>query len=157
MSRVSFAERGGWWVVAQVLLLAIAAILQPWTARAGGGFGHPLQWLGIVLVVVGSLAVLAGFVGLGRSLTPFPRPRERAQLATHGVYRFVRHLVYAGVLLAVFGWALAWLSVAGTAFFVLLAIFFDRKARREERWLRERFPEYAAYARRVRRFIPGIY
>ena len=37
------------------------------------------------------------------------------------------------------------------------AVFFDRKARREERWLRSRFPKYAAYERRVRRFIPGIY
>jgi len=38
-----------------------------------------------------------------------------------------------------------------------LAIFFDAKARREERWLRRRFPEYTRYEQRVRRFIPGIY
>jgi protein-S-isoprenylcysteine O-methyltransferase Ste14 len=31
------------------------------------------------------------------------------------------------------------------------------KAGREERWLREQFPEYADYARRVARFVPGLW
>jgi protein-S-isoprenylcysteine O-methyltransferase Ste14 len=38
-----------------------------------------------------------------------------------------------------------------------LAFFFDAKARHEERWLLRQFPEYDSYARRVRRFIPGLY
>ena len=153
----SFSERGGWWVVAQVPLLALAVVLPPWTARADGGFGHPLQWLGLALAAGGMLLVLAGFVALGRALTPFPHPREGAQLVRRGVYGLVRHPVYAGLLVGAFGWALAWLSVAGVVFSALLAAFFDRKAQREERWLRSRFPEYAAYERQVRRFIPGIY
>jgi protein-S-isoprenylcysteine O-methyltransferase Ste14 len=36
-------------------------------------------------------------------------------------------------------------------------IFFDAKARREERALAKRFPAYPRYAQRVRRFIPFIY
>ncbi|MGH8681891.1 MAG: methyltransferase family protein, partial [Burkholderiales bacterium] len=87
----------------------------------------------------------------------FPHPREGVQLVRRGVYGLVRHPVYAGLLVGALGWALAWLSVAGVIFSALLAAFFDRKARREERWLRSRFPEYAAYQRQVRRFIPGIY
>jgi protein-S-isoprenylcysteine O-methyltransferase Ste14 len=35
--------------------------------------------------------------------------------------------------------------------------FFDAKARHEERWLRQKFPAYAAYAQQVRRFIPWLY
>jgi protein-S-isoprenylcysteine O-methyltransferase Ste14 len=153
----SFSERGGWWVVAQVPLLALAVVLPPWTARADGGFGQPLQWLGLALAAGGIILVLAGLVALGRALTPFPHPREGAQLVTRGVYRLVRHPIYIGLLVGAFGWALAWLSVAGVAYTALLAVFFDRKARREERWMRSRFPGYADYERRVRRFIPGIY
>jgi protein-S-isoprenylcysteine O-methyltransferase Ste14 len=103
------------------------------------------------------LVVFAGLAALGRSLTPFPYPRERARMVARGVFRCVRHPIYAGILLASLGWALAWLSLAGVACSALLAVFFDRKARREEQWLRERFPEYAAYERRVRRFLPGVY
>ena len=40
----------------------------------------------------------------------------------------------------------------------LLALLFDLKARREEAWLMERFPKYAAYrARTPRRFVPWLY
>jgi protein-S-isoprenylcysteine O-methyltransferase Ste14 len=155
VSGASFAARGGWWVVAQVPLLAVAVVLPPWTAR--GGFGHPLQWLGFALTAGGLALALAALPALGRALTPFPRPREGAQLRTHGIYRWVRHPIYVGLIVAAFGWALGWLSVWGCAFVALVAVFFDRKARREERWLRERFPEYADYARRVRRFVPGVY
>jgi len=35
--------------------------------------------------------------------------------------------------------------------------FFDLKSRREERWLEERYPGYAAYRARTRRLIPGLY
>ena len=109
-----FAARGGWWVVAQVPLLAVAVVLPLWTAR--GGFGHPLQWLGFALTAGGLLLALAALPALGRALTPFTRPRENAQLRTHGIYRWVRHPIYVGLIVAALGWALAWLSVSGCAF-----------------------------------------
>ena len=40
---------------------------------------------------------------------------------------------------------------------VLKQVLLDLKARREEAWLSERFEGYAAYMRRTRRFIPGLY
>ena len=55
------------------------------------------------------------------------------------------------------GWSLAEapLGLAPTA---LLATLFDLKARREEAWLIERFPTYAAYrAGTPRRFVPWLY
>jgi protein-S-isoprenylcysteine O-methyltransferase Ste14 len=48
------------------------------------------------------------------------------------------------------GW-LTLLYVA--ALFALL----DIKSRHEERWLAQKFPEYAAYQRRVRKLIPFLY
>jgi protein-S-isoprenylcysteine O-methyltransferase Ste14 len=46
---------------------------------------------------------------------------------------------------------LVWLYV------VIIAIFFDIKSRKEERWLVERFPAYADYQGRVRKLIPWVY
>jgi len=40
---------------------------------------------------------------------------------------------------------------------VVLMVFFDLKARREERWLREEVPGYADYQKRVHRLIPFLY
>jgi protein-S-isoprenylcysteine O-methyltransferase Ste14 len=38
-----------------------------------------------------------------------------------------------------------------------MALLLDAKARREEVWLLETYPAYAAYRRRVRRFFPYLY
>ena len=55
------------------------------------------------------------------------------------------------------GWALVWRSWPALVAALALGPLFDAKARAEERWLRQRFPEYAGYKRRVRRFVPWIY
>ena len=48
------------------------------------------------------------------------------------------------------------LSLPGLLFSVVVLLFFDRKSAFEERLLRARFPEYADYARRVRKLLPWI-
>ena len=55
------------------------------------------------------------------------------------------------------GWALAWQSIAGTILTVALLVFFDMKARREEKWLEAAYPGYAEYRRRTRKLIPLLY
>jgi protein-S-isoprenylcysteine O-methyltransferase Ste14 len=50
-----------------------------------------------------------------------------------------------------------WGSAIALIVCLVEAFFFDAKARREERWLAEKFPEYAGYCRRVRRLIPWVY
>jgi protein-S-isoprenylcysteine O-methyltransferase Ste14 len=69
----------------------------------------------------------------------------------------MRHPLYMAVICAALGWSLIWQSWPALATSLALAAFFDTKARHEERWLRQQFPDYADYERRVRRFIPWIY
>ena len=151
----SFVRRGGWWVVGQFLLLFAIAIL--------GITSHaPSKSL---LIFIGSLAFLAasaicgiaGLMGLGRNLTPFPKPSSGTQLVQHGIYSLIRHPLYTSVSCAAVGWSLVWQSWPALAVSLGLGLFFDAKARHEERWLRQQFPEYADYERRVRRFIPWLY
>ena len=116
-----------------------------------------LTVVGILLLVAGAVVSATGALTLGRSFTHLPRPRASGRLHQRGIYRLVRHPVYGGVLLLALGWSLveAPLALLPTA---LLALVFDLKSRREEIWLRERYPEYAAYAERTRsRFIPLVY
>ena len=105
---------------------------------------------------MGILLFLAGAIGLGRSLTPFPRPRDDASLREGGAYAIVRHPMYGGVILAVAGWSLA-ATPLGLVATALGALFLELKTRREEAWLVEQYAGYAAYRRRVRwKFVPGI-
>lgn len=156
MKKLTFAARGGWWVVAQALILLGALIVPLWEARLVFPH-HPAHRLGWLTVSVGFLIVAAGLQLLEPWLTPFPYPRRDARLVTGGIYGYLRHPIYAGLTVASIGWALVWLSFTGVLYTLAVGLFFDLKAEREENWLRERFKEYGAYAKRVRRFIPGIY
>ncbi len=149
-----FFQRGGAWVAAQGVLLTAVALLA--VCFRGGGF--PSEVLaGVALMLVGASVALAGAMALGRNLTPFPKPSDSAQLVRHGIYAVVRHPLYTSVITVAIGWALVWQSWPALLVAAMLIPFFHAKALHEERWLRERFPGYADYERRVRRFIPWVY
>jgi protein-S-isoprenylcysteine O-methyltransferase Ste14 len=152
-----FAARGGWWVLAQLPVM-LGALVAPLVWGAGSFDGaNAIQLAGAALTALGILLAIAGLASLGSALTPFPRPLAKARLRQSGVYAWVRHPIYGGVILASLGWSMAWLSLPGILFCVVVVIFFDRKSAFEERLLRARFPEYAGYARRVRKLLPWIY
>jgi len=69
----------------------------------------------------------------------------------------VRHPIYLGVILVSFGWA----GIEQTIYTLVLAfivlIFFDLKSRQEERWLTQKFSEYAEYKMTTKKLIPFVY
>jgi protein-S-isoprenylcysteine O-methyltransferase Ste14 len=153
----SFWKRGGAWVVAQSIVFVLVGL----TAFAGGpwpaGPRLPFRLLGDAFALAGLGLGGWSFAVLGRSLTPLPRPRADGRLVERGAYRRVRHPIYSAVLLLAVGASLVRSPLALVPT-IALALLFDRKARREETWLEERFSGYPTYRRRTRwRFVPGIY
>lgn len=149
-----FLARGGAWVVVQSLLLTAVIVLGvvfsgDWTRLA-------VIAPGVALFGLGGYFGIAGVLVLGRNRTPYPQPSEGSELVQRGIYARVRHPLYTSVMLASLGWALIWQSMAAFAVALALIPFFHAKARREERWLREQFPAYADYMRRVPRFVPRL-
>lgn len=138
----------------QGLLLACVA----WLALRYPGTG-PVVWrcAGALALVTAAAVAIAGTMALGRNLTPFPEPAAHAQLVRHGIYAWIRHPLYSSVILAGFGWALVWMSWPSGLAAAALIPFFHAKSRREERLLRQKFPEYRDYESGTHRFLPGIY
>jgi len=112
---------------------------------------------GAVLLVASAVVGIAGVVHLGRNRTPFPSPRAGSILIQHGIYAWCRHPLYTSVLLAGVAWTLLWQSSWTLAVAVVQFPFFLAKSRVEEHRLRQVFPEYETYARRVKRFLPGVF
>lgn len=155
-TRAGFAERGGWWVISQALLMISVAVLGPvYPAEEAPGWR---RWSGAgALGGLGAALGIAGGLRLGRSRTAFPRPLEACRLVTTGIYGWVRHPLYASLIFLGFAWSVGWGSLWAAVAALAQVVFFFAKAKREEAWLRERFPAYEAYSRRVKRFIPGIW
>lgn len=144
--------RLGWLLVTAQFVLLGALLTAVWDGTAVLG----LRVSGGVAVVAGLAIVVAASQRLGRELRTHPAPSSGAALRVDGPYRFVRHPIYAGLLVAALGLTLAAASVVAVLAFVALLALLAFKARFEERLLAERFPGYPEYARRTPRFVPRL-
>lgn len=143
------------WVLGQSVLMLGLVVLG--VTQRSDWQGDMSFAAGAIFFTLGAVVGVWGVRSLGGSRTPNPTPKADAQLVQHGIYRVLRHPLYSSVMLASAGWALLWQSAAAVAASAVLCLFFDAKARLEERLLLAKFPEYAAYRERTWRFVPGVY
>ena len=151
---------GEGWVVGQMLLL-LGVAASGATELGHLSLGSPVRVGGLVagpvLIFAGGILVARALHDLGGSLAAVPRPKPDAALVETGIYRRIRHPIYAGLVFLALGWALfSWSGVA-LLLALALAVVLDLKARLEERWLVARHPAYTSYSLRSNRFLPGIY
>ena len=83
-----------------------------------------------------------------------PAIKEGAILVTHGPYRYIRHPMYASILLAGTGLLLVTFNWLRLAAFIVLWVVLYLKLRFEEKLLAKHFPEYASYHKRPRILPP---
>jgi protein-S-isoprenylcysteine O-methyltransferase Ste14 len=152
------------WVWGQLVLLAAVALLAPLMPRYVnlGDADFMLNrvgpaWqrgIGVMIVLAGAALAVWGARTLGPSLTPGIEPLPGAPLVVTGPYARMRHPIYAGVVVCLAGYTLAWSNwtLAMIVGFVALQ-FFEAKARAEERWLVETYPQYRQYMVHVRRRV----
>ena len=121
--------------------------------------GWPWAILGALLISA-SMVPVAGAMAVNRNLEQTVRIQaDRGhQVTTTGPYRYVRHPMYAGLLLGLPGTALllgsAWSLVPAAACGAVLVI----RTALEDRTLRRELPGYEEYARHTRfRLVPGLW
>ena len=117
--------------------------------------GRPLvpNWATDVIAIVSLVVLVWARLSLGRNIGFVPAQRE---IVTHGAYRYMRHPIYTGVFLGIFGSALRSYSPGNLALFATAILLLVIKSFVEEGFLRTD-PQYAAYLERVRwRWFPGI-
>jgi protein-S-isoprenylcysteine O-methyltransferase Ste14 len=138
-------------VILQFLLFIVFTVLP-------AGFGPPFifPFITFILTVGGLLIVATGMYQLGSNITPFPTPLKNASLTTEGIYKFIRHPIYTGILLCTFGISLYTASYPRLVISVLLYVLFEYKSRYEEQMLCEKFPGYVDYKLKAGRFFPRL-
>ena len=155
---MTFSERGGWWVLAQLGLFALYlyALLATESLTEGFGLGFA-RITGVVTLVVGVVIGGWSMVLLGKDLSIFPHPVEEARLVDAGPFRVVRHPIYLGVILGALGLALALASPAAVIVALVFVPFFMAKTGFEEDRLVENVPGYREYRSTIPyRIIPRV-
>jgi protein-S-isoprenylcysteine O-methyltransferase Ste14 len=140
------------------LVVIVALVLvRSFNGNSGSIDSVPVQIFGLVALAAGLALAVWARVYLGRNWGMPMSEKEAPELVTSGPYRFVRHPIYSGLLLAMLGSALAatlfWLvPLAG------LGGYFIYSARVEERLMTRSFPEaYPAYRARSKMLVPFVF
>ncbi|MHA2029040.1 MAG: methyltransferase family protein [Candidatus Kariarchaeaceae archaeon] len=118
-----------------------------------------LSWIGLLVYSLAAIIVLLSRVQLGHQGTGVLIIREEHELITSGIYKYIRHPIYAGSLIGVGGFILVSQSIAISLItFILYFSIFSNRIQYEERILIEEFGEkYVNYMNTSKRFIPFVY
>jgi len=138
------------------LVIPALYILTPALAVADYSLPDWAGWTGAVIFAAALLLLWRSHADLGANFTPVAAVHDGHQLVTTGVYRSIRHPMYA----AHFLWACAqplllWNWIAGFALLVTFIPLYVVRVPVEEEMLAGRFgEEYLLYQERTGRIIP---
>ncbi len=140
------------------MVLPFFYLFTPWLDFANYNLPGWLGWVGTLVFAMALFLLWRSHADLGRNFSAILQIRKEHSLVTNGVYRYVRHPMYAAHLL----WAIAqglllenWL--AGWLFLVGFIPVYLVRAPKEEQMMLEHFgDEYRKYINRTGRMIPNF-
>jgi len=141
-------------MVALALILAAAGVLDP-VAALDCRVGHAA---GIVLAVAGICLTFGAQLAMGDSWRVGVDPEERTELVTDGPFGHVRNPIYSAMLPTILGLVLMVPSALAIAGLFILVAGLEMQVRlvEEPHLIRTHGDEYAQYAAKVGRFVPGL-
>jgi protein-S-isoprenylcysteine O-methyltransferase Ste14 len=111
----------------------------------------------IVFAVTGLIVAMMARRTLAGNWSRAVAFKEDHELITTGLYHYVRHPIYTGILLMILGTALFVGTLSAGIGFVIIVLGIGFKLRAEEELLTKHFPkEYPAYKNRTKALIPYI-
>lgn len=116
-----------------------------------------IPWIGAALTGAGVAFAIWARRHIGKQWSAEVAIRENHELIRTGPYARIRHPIYTGILLALFGTALILGELRGLAAVALTVLGFWWKARREEALLAREFGErFEEHKRHTGFFLPRI-
>ncbi len=123
------------------------------------GGARALKIAGVIVLIVALAIRWTAIFTLGKSFSANVAIQHSQQIVRSGLYRFIRHPSYLGLLLAFLAVGLHsrnWISFAIVLVLPTIALLY--RIHVEEAALSQAFGEdYAAYSKTTKRLVPGVY
>jgi protein-S-isoprenylcysteine O-methyltransferase Ste14 len=139
-----------------VFVIPLIYVFTPLLSFADYQLPSWVGWIGVAVSVVALWLFWRSHAALGRNWSPTLELRKGHQLITSGVYKYVRHPMYAASLmwgvaqvLLLHNWIAGWSPLLS-----LMLLYFLRVPREEQMMLDQFGEEYQCYMNRTGRIIP---
>lgn len=141
-----------------VVLIPLIYIFTPWLDFADYQLPSWVCWTGTFILALAIFLLWRSHADLGRNWSQSLELRKGHQLIDHGVYKYIRHPMYAAIWL--YGLAQALLLhnfIAGWSTLITFGLLYFLRVPREEQMMLEKFGnDYRAYMRKTGRIIPPL-
>ena len=135
----------------QLILLALLVYFGNLRAVFGNPFTLAIFSLGVIICVLSVVRLGA------KSFSPFPHPSKSNVHINEGVYKYVRHPLYSGLILAGVALLLSNLKLETFTVLITLVAILNIKADIEEEHLIDKHEGYKNYQEKTKKFIPYVY
>ena len=144
-----------------IMLAIIAAFLLPrlpmFSFLNVASTNPVIDSLGVIMCAAGMVFLVWARQNLGRNWSQTVSIKKGHELVTSGPYRYVRHPMYAGGIIACIGSAIV-VGGAWILLLVILGLIFLWRVGAEDRLMARQFPnEYPLYKKRTKALIPFVW
>lgn len=119
-------------------------------------FPKEITTTGLICSLLGAVILVLALLQLNKNLSPFPTPKSNAELIKNGLYKYIRHPIYTGILIMLFGNAIRQESLFKLLITFILLMLFLYKTSYEEKRLENKYADYKAYKKNTGRFFPKL-
>ncbi|MBH1941773.1 isoprenylcysteine carboxylmethyltransferase family protein [Mobilitalea sibirica] len=117
--------------------------------------GYLGMYINYTCAIIALILILNGWYNIYKKY--WSKKEGEGILVTTGIYRYIRHPQYTGLMLLSFGMLAEWVTIPLLILFPVIIILYVRLAKREERDMVDQFgADYEAYRKRTKMFIPFI-
>lgn len=126
-----------------------------WGHTLFDSIGYIGMYINIACAAIALLLILNGWYNIYKKY--WSKDKGKGSLVTSGVYRFIRHPQYTGLMLLSLGMIIEWATLPMILMFPIMVYMYVRLAKKEERDMLTEFgAEYEEYMKKTKRFIPFV-
>jgi protein-S-isoprenylcysteine O-methyltransferase Ste14 len=117
--------------------------------------GFTGMYINIGCAIIALALILNGWYNIYKKY--WSKEKGAGTLVTSGIYRYIRHPQYTGLLLMSLGMLIEWATLPMLILYPVMVFLYVRLAIREERDMLAEFgDDYREYMKRTKRFIPFV-
>jgi len=126
-----------------------------WGHTLVGSIGFGGMYINIICAIIALLLIFNGWYNIYKKY--WSKETGTGSLVREGVYKYIRHPQYTGLLLLSFGMIAEWATLSMLILYPVMVVMYTRLAKREEMEMITEFgDEYLDYMKNTKMFIPFI-